>query len=142
MENHQMLFDLQTPQRTAFYMENHQMLVDLQTRCIQSDERKQEEAIQFKDSMTRIYAFVEKNLSQGMDEGVRHDMMVKDVANLAYCSTLPLLKQVPINIFKSMRPDNPHRVILFSACLFARGLTLKTEIAANDSDWVLWVESL
>lgn len=125
-----------------FYMDDHPMLVELETRCVQSDERKQEEAIRYEDLMSRIHAFVVNNSTSEMGEGVARDKVIELVTNLAYLSTLPLLKQVPIDIFKSMRPDDPRRLVLFSACAFARGFTLKTEITANDSDWGMWIESL
>jgi hypothetical protein len=131
-----------TPQDMDFYMDDHPMLVELETRCVESDERKQKEAIRYEDLMSRIHAFVDKNSTPEMGEGLARDKMIELVTNLAYLSTLPILKQVPIVIFKSMRSDDPRRLVLLSACAFARGFILNTEITANDSDWGMWIESL
>lgn len=121
-------------------MDDHPMFVELETRCVQSDERRQEEVMHYKNLRFRIRAFVENTLNAIGER--KDDKMIELLTNLSYLSTLPLRKQVPIDVFKSMRKDNPRRRILFLACAYAKGFALITEITANDSDWSMWIESL
>ena len=63
------------------------------------------------------------------------------LANLAFLSTLPVLRDIPIDIFKSLPRDDSRRLLILAACSYARGFTLRCEPLATDSDWEEWLDN-
>ena len=80
--------------------------------------REEEAAIRAHDLMSRTHRFV-------LDKLLKEPVTTSEstaLANLAFLSTLPVLRDIPIDIFKSLPRDDSRRLLILAACSYAGGL--------------------